>query len=119
MMQRALQDPQMLAQLSQLMQDPQMMQQLETMMQNPQMMQQMEQQMQAMGLPPLGGADVPNFLVPPAGMGANAGTGIAGMGANARNAGRQQQSASDEDLTEDEMIAEAIRRSLQDQGPPS
>lgn len=116
MMQRALQDladnPQILSQLGQVMQNPQMRQQLQTMMQNPQMMQAMEQQMRSMGMPQLNASHFPNFMPPSSSAtNANPATGSAPQQ-------QPQPSASDEDMTEEEMIAEAIRRSLQDQFPP-
>ncbi|GKZ00308.1 hypothetical protein MPSEU_000983700 [Mayamaea pseudoterrestris] len=96
-------NPQMLAQMTQLMQDPQAMQRMQAMMQDPRAM----QQMQAMGMPVGGFAS----MMPSAAGESNI--------ANRNAAPRQPGGASDQELTEEEMIAEAIRRSLEDQHPPS
>jgi hypothetical protein len=104
MMQQALEqmatNPAMAAQIGRMMQDPQMMQQMQAMMQNPEAMQAMRQMM-----PP--GQQMPNFMPPTAG----------GTSTRTNNVG--QQGVGDEELTEEEMIAEAIRRSLNDRNPPS
>jgi len=97
MIQSLASNPEMLQQASQMMSDPnfqQHMQQLQQLQQNPALMAQQMQQMQNMvGSMPGGGA-----------------------GTQSSSSSQPQNGQADEDLTEEEMIAEAIRRSLQDNG---
>ena len=90
MMQSLASNPEMLQQASQMMADPNFQQRIQQMQQNPAMAQQMAQMQNMFGnIPGGGGAQPPS---------------------------QPQNGQADEDLTEEEMIAEAIRRSLQDDG---
>uniref|UniRef100_A0A7S3KVY5 Ubiquitin-like domain-containing protein n=1 Tax=Amphora coffeiformis TaxID=265554 RepID=A0A7S3KVY5_9STRA len=93
MIQSLASNPEMLQQASQMMSDPNFQQHMQQMQQNPALMAQQMQQMQnMMGSMPGGGAGAHPVSQP------------------------QNNGQADEDLTEEEMIAEAIRRSLQDNG---
>jgi len=92
-------NPQMLSEVAQLMRDPNMQQQMQAMM----------QQQGAGGMPPMGGFG--NVAGP-------MGAGTAAQAPQQQSPNQGQSSgnadANDEEMTEDQMIAEAIRRSLQD-----
>lgn len=104
-------NPQMQQSLEQMANNPQMLQQLSQMMSDPNMQQQMQSMMGAGG--GMGGAGGGMGGMPPFG-GANPG---AGNNANANSgAGQQQSGPNDQSQTEEEMIAEAIRRSLEEGG---
>ena len=106
--------------MEQLANNPAMIQQVSQMMSDPTVRNQMQQMQGMMGNAGggLGGMPPAGFGVPPfGGMGMNNGA------AGNNNAGQQQgapnangSSGNDEELTEEEMIAEAIRRSLEEGG---
>ena len=88
---RIANDPQMRQAMEMMASNPEMVQQMSQMMQDPMMRQQMEAMMQRTGGgPPIGGGMPAPRAAPP------------------------QPPRSDEEMTEEEMIAEAIRRSMQD-----
>ena len=108
--------PQMRDMMSQVASNPQMAQQIAQMMSNPAMRAQMEQTMQGAA-----GGSIPNFMPP----GTSSSTNAPGSFPNfmppaAQNTTNNTSNTnnpparSDNEMTEDEMIAEAIRRSLQD-----
>jgi hypothetical protein len=88
--------------MQQLASNPAMLDQLSTMMSNPAMMSRMQSMMGAGGMPGM----PPRFPTQPPLAGASSGNN------DATNANRS--AGNDQAQTEDEMIAEAIRRSLQD-----
>ena len=88
--------------MQQLASNPAMLDQLSTMMSNPATMSRMQSMMGAGGMPGM----PPHFPTQPPLAGAS------NSNNNATNANRS--AGNDHDQTEDEMIAEAIRRSLQD-----
>jgi len=107
-------NPMMQQSLEQMANNPQMLQQISQMMQDPNAQRQMQQMQQMMGsgagaggMPPFGGG------MPPFGGGAAAG------GSGGAGAPPAQGDANDSDQTEEEMIAEAIRRSLEENGSGS
>eukprot|EP00934_Nitzschia_sp_Nitz4_P008736 Nitzschia sp. Nitz4//scaffold88_size82704//62508//64147//NITZ4_005303-RA/size82704-augustus-gene-0.85-mRNA-1//-1//CDS//3329559527//8726//frame0 len=92
-------------------QNPEMLQQVAAMAQNPAVRAQMEQAMAAQGLtPPTGGFALPSTSSTPTN---RSNTGSGNNASNANNTGNNNGST-DQDQTEEEMIAEAIRRSLQE-----
>ena len=107
-------NPMLQQSMEQLASNPQMLQQVSQMMQNPDMMRQMQSMMGGgagagggfPGMPPGG---MPNFgAMNPNGTANNSNDGQQQGGSSSNNG------ADDEAMTEEEMIAEAIRRSLQD-----
>jgi hypothetical protein len=92
--QQLSQNPAMLQQVSQMMQDPNMRAQMQTMMGN----------QAGGGMPPNFGGNNPGGF----------GAGTAPTGQANPNSNNNRPAANDEDQTEDEMIAEAIRRSLEE-----
>lgn len=98
--------PMMGAHLEQLANNPALLEQVTQRMQDPAV----RAQLQGM----MGGADsgggVPGMMAGLGGFGA--GTGSTANASTAHNAPQRQGQGSDQDQTEDEMIAEAIRRSL-------
>lgn len=98
-------DPAMLQGLESLASNPAMMNQLSQMMQNPAMQRQLQSMMSATGANANPGGGWNSQAFPGAGT-AN--------GATDNNGQVGAPAVSDEEMTEEEMIAEAIRRSLQD-----
>lgn len=144
MLRQALDDPNMMNRMTQMMQDPmirqmlsdpQYMQNMRNMISNPQMMQNMQQSMQNMfGGAGGAGAGGPNTNPNPfaqmmqnmqgAGAGAGAGSNPPTTGANTssttnNNTTNNSNSGNDGEMTEEEMIAEAIARSLRDENNDS
>lgn len=102
MMQQVMQDiannPALASQMSQMMSDPNMMRQMQAMMQQQ------------------GGRGFPGAMFPPMGSTGTANTGAGQQQPSNAGGGAPGSSSSqnDQEMTEEEMIAEAIRRSLQD-----
>jgi hypothetical protein len=107
-------NPQMQQAMEGLATNPAMASQMSRMMQDPAMMQQMQAMMQQNGgqLPMPGGMG--GGGMPGGGFGAPGGNAPAQPGAGANRGQQPPSGANDEATTEEEMIAEAIRRSLQD-----
>lgn len=112
-------NPHLMEQLAQRMRDPAVQSMLQEIEHNPQIMEHFVQQIQGSTAGTTGGSS----LARPAGMpGIGGNMGAANRGVTQRQPPQQQHrnstlptsGTSDEQMTEEEMIAEAIRRSLQD-----
>ncbi|CAB9509656.1 PUB domain [Seminavis robusta] len=101
-------DPMMRQSMETLANNPAMVQQIATMMRDPQMQQRMQQMAAAGGMGGFGGAGMPPFGAVP--------NNNASPGTNNNQQQQNAPGANDQDQTEEEMIAEAIRRSLEEGG---
>jgi len=107
-------DPNIPPMLRQMVNDPAMMRQMAQQMRNPAVQAQMRQAMSGIGGSMMGSSGDGGRIGNNMSTSTVAGTNIAPMASNNNAASSTQQSGNDQDQTEDDMIAEAIRRSLED-----